>query len=142
MPDIGIGQQGLLKSKPKLTRINGDDDKAIVYRNLGNNHAYPFVFADSFTVASGITTVVLASGVKFHGYDLATYCKVAVTPAFNAGAFYVTKNTTSNVISFTCTNAGANDGSSTVDALFMLGEDAAVEGIYCRGTGNPAPNFP
>lgn len=142
MPDLGNYQTGLLKSKPKLTRINGDDNLAAIYRNLGNNHAYPFVFSDTFTVASGITTVVLASGVKFHGYDLATYGKVAVTPAWNAGAFYVTKNTSTNVISFTCTNAGANDGSSTVDAIFMLGEDTDVEGIYCRGNTGAAPSLP
>lgn len=141
MPDLGNYQTGLLKSTPKLTRINGDDNLAVIYRNLGNNHAYPFVFADTFTVASGSSTVVLASGVKFHGYELATYGKVAVTPAFNAGAFYVTKNTATNVISFTCANAAANN-TSTVDAVFMVGEDAAVEGIYCRGNNGAAPNLP
>ena len=151
MTDLGQAQVGhtpagpaggALKSTPKITRINGDDNLAVIYRNLGNNHAYPFVFADTFTVASGSTTVVLASGVKFHGYDLATYCKVVVTPGWDAGDFYVTKNTTTNVISFTCANAGANDGSSTVDAMFMLGQDSAVEGIYCRGNTGAAPNFP
>lgn len=142
MPDLGIGQQGSLKSTPKLTRINGDDNLAIIYRNLGNNHAYPFIFGDTFTVASGITSIVLASGIKWHGYDLATYGKVTVTPAWNAGDFYVTKDTTTNKISFTCATAGVDAGTSTVDAIFMLGEDAAVEGIYCRGNTGAAPNYP
>jgi hypothetical protein len=142
MPYLGNYQTGELKSKPRLTRINGDDNAAVIYRNLGNNHAYPFVFADTFTVVSGATTVVLASGIKFHGYDLATYGKIAVTPAFDSGAYYITKDSSANVISFTCTNAGASDGSSTVDVLFMLGEDAEVDGLYCRGNRGAAPSLP
>jgi len=131
MPQLGKAQTGLLKSTPKLTRINGDDNLKVIWRNMGNNHAYPFFWGDSFTVASGVTEITLASGVKFHGFDLATYGNVTVTPCWNAGAYYITKNTTANTITFTCANAGANNGSSKVDVKFALGEDPVIEGIYC-----------
>lgn len=131
MPQLGQAQTGLLRSTPKLTRINGDDNLKVIWRNMGNNHAYPFFWGDNFTVASGITEVVLASGVKFHGMDLVSYANVTVTPCYNAGAFYITKDTTANTITLTVTNPGADDGSSTVDVKFALGEDPVIEGIYC-----------
>jgi hypothetical protein len=139
---IGKAQTGFLKSIPKLTRINGDDNLKVVYRNLGNNHAYPFIWGDEFTVASGVSEVTLASGVKFHGYDLASYANVTVTPCYNSGAFYVTKDTVANTIKCTVTNAGANDGSSTLDVKFMLGMDPVIEGIYCRGNTGAMPSYP
>jgi len=124
---LGKAQTGLLKSTPKLTRINGDDNLKVIWRNMGNNHAYPFFWGDNFTVASGESTVVLASGVKFHGFDLATYCNITVTPCYNAGACYITKDTTANTITLTVTNAGPG----TVDAKFALGEDPVIEGFSC-----------
>lgn len=127
MPQLGQAQTGLLRSTPKLTRINGDDNLKVIWRNMGNNHAYPFFWGDTFTVASGTTSVVLASGVKFHGFDLATYANVTVTPCYNAGAFYITKDTTANTITLTVANAGPGD----VDVKFALGEDPVIEGIYC-----------
>jgi len=142
MPQIGQAQSGTLKSIPKLTRINGDDNLKVIYRNMGNNHAYPFIWANSITVASGISAVTLASGVKFHGYDLATYASVNVTPCYDAGDIYVTKNTTANTIVCTTANAGANDGSSKLDVMFMLGDNPEIDGIYCRGNTGAMPNYP
>jgi len=142
MPYINQAQTGFLKSIPKLTRINGDDNLKVVYRNLGNNHAYPFVWADTYTVASGITEITLASGIKFHGYDLASYATVVVTPCYNAGTVYITKDTAANTIKCTVANAGANNGSSRVNAMFMLGTDPEVGDIYCRGNGTPMPSLP
>jgi hypothetical protein len=127
MPQLGQAQTGLLRSTPKLTRINGDDNLKVIWRNMGNNHAYPFFWGQSFTVASGTTSVVLASGVKFHGFDLATYANVTVTPCYDAGAFYVTKDTAANTITLTVANAGPG----TVDAKFALGENPEISGIYC-----------
>jgi len=127
MTQLGKAQTGLLKSTPKLTRINGDDNLKVIWRNMGNNHAYPFFWGDNFTVASGESTVVLASGVKFHGFDLATYGNVTVTPCYDAGACYITKDTTANTITLTVTNAGPG----TVDAKFALGQDPVIEGFSC-----------
>lgn len=142
MPQLGQGQTGSLKSTPKITRINGDDSMSLIYRNLGNNHAYPFIWTQTFTVASGITTVLMASGIKYHGFDLATYGKVITTPNWASGEFYVTKDTVLNTVTFTCTTSGIDAGTSKFDAIFMLGVDPVIEGINCRGTGSPMPNYP
>ena len=144
MPQIGKAQTGLLKSTPKLTRINGDDNLKVIWRNMGNNHAYPFFWGDEFTMASGIKTVTLASGVKFHGFDLATYGNVTATPNWDAGSWYFTKNTTTNVVTLTCANAGADNGSSRFDVKFALGTDPVIEGIYCStwSKDNIRANFP
>ena len=41
-----------------------------------------------------------------------------------------------------CANNGANDGSSTLDVMFMLGENASVDGFNCRGFGTlPLPSY-
>ena len=135
MPQLGNYQVGLLKSMPKLTKINGDDYLKVIWRNLGNNHAYPFVWSQSFTLASGINTVTLASGIKFHGFNLATYGNVTVTPCYNAGAVYITKDTVNNVI--TCTAASAGPG--TIDVKFMLGADPVITGMNCDGMWSDMP---
>jgi len=131
MTQLGQPLTGLRKSTPKLTRINGDDSLKVIWRNMGNNHAYPFFWGDTFTVASGVTVITLCSGVKFHGYDLATYANVTATPNWNAGSWYVTKDTTLNKITLTCGTGGADAGTSEFDVKFALGEDPVLDGIYC-----------
>ena len=139
MTQLGQAQVGLLRSTPKLTRINGDDNLKVIWRNLGNNHAYPFFWGSTFTVASGETSVVLASGVKFHGFDLATYANVTATPCYDAGAFYVTKDTVANTLTLTVENAGPGN----VDVKFALGVDPEISGIYCgTWSGNIRADLP
>jgi len=140
MGQINIGQQGSLKSTPKLTKINGDDHNKVIYRNMGNNHAYPFVWAGTSTVVSGATTAVVASGIKWHGYDLATYATVVATPKGDLGYFYTTANTTDNTIILTCSSAPGTD--VEVDMLFMLGGDMTADGLYCRGNSGAAQSLP
>lgn len=145
MTQLGQAQVGLLRSTPKLTRINGDDNLKVIWKNMGNNHAYPLIWGSEHPVASGITSVVLASGVKFHGMDLASYANVQATPNWNAGACYITKDTTANTVTFTCATAGANDGSSSVDVKYMLGaSDPVITGLYCStwSASNIRSNFP
>lgn len=133
MTTLGQPQTGLLRSTPKLTRINGDDNLKVIWRNMGNNHAYPFVWASTYTVASGISTVTLvASGTKFHGFDLLTYASVIVTPNYSAGDFYLEKDTTGDgEIKLHVTTAGADNGLDTVDVMFMLGADPVITGLNC-----------
>lgn len=133
MAQLGKAQTGLLKSTPKLTRINGDDNLKVIWRNMGNNHAYPFVWGVTATVTSGSSEITLvASGTKFHGFDLVTYVNVQVTPNYDAGDFYVTKDPTGDGdIKLTVENAGANDGLSTVDVMYILGVDPDITGISC-----------
>ena len=139
MPSLNQGQVGTLKSIPKLTRINGDDVLKLVYRNMGNNHAYPFLWGSTHELVSGAATVV-ASGIKFHGMDLASYANVVATVSSGTadGYIYVTKDTTLNTV--TITSTGSN--SVEVDVQWMLGVDPSISGLYCRGFGNPAQSLP
>ena len=73
MPQLGQAQVGLLRSTPKLTRINGDDNLKVIWKNMGNNHTYPLLWGSNHAVTSGVVTITLASGVKFHGMELPTY---------------------------------------------------------------------
>jgi len=141
MPDLNIGQQGTLKSTPKLTRINGDDHNKVIYRNMGNNHAYPFVWATTATMVSGTQSLVVASGIKWHGYDLATYASVVATPKGNLGYLYTEHNTTANTITLRSSSAAAASGVE-VALVFMLGGDLQAEGLYCRGNSGAAQNLP
>jgi hypothetical protein len=140
MAQLNIGQQGSLKSTPKLTKINGDDHTKVIYRNMGNNHAYPFVWAGTSTVVSGATSVVVASGITWHGYDLATYATVVATPKGNLGYCYTTADTSANTITLTCSSAPSSD--VEVDLMFMLGGDLTATGLYCRGNHGAAQSLP
>jgi len=42
----------------------------------------------------------------------------------------------------TATTVGADDGSSTLDVMFMLGADMVIGGIYCRGNTGAMPSLP
>ena len=141
MPDINVGQQGLLKSTPKITRINGDDALKVVYRNSGNNHAYPFVWGDTITVASGSTEAVVVSGVKFHGMDLATYGSFIVTPCSDPGArFWVEHNTSLNVVKIKIGSSAA--GAIKFNVMCMLGVDPDIDKLNCRGNTGAAQMLP
>lgn len=132
---------GTRKSIPKICRVNGDDNLKVIYRNLGNNHAYPFVWGDSFTMVSGASEVVIASGVKFHGYTLASYANVTASPCGDPlGRWYIDKNTGTNVIKIKST--ATMTGDVVWDVKFILGEDPSLESIYCRGNTGAMPNFP
>lgn len=137
MPQLNIGQQGKLKSTPKITRINGDDALALIYRNMGNNHAYPFVWAETITF-SGTEHELLASGTKFHGMEAATYCRVNVTPTSNPGTalFWVDKSNSTVTIKSTASYTG------DVDVMVMVGYSPDVESIACRGNRGAAQMLP
>lgn len=140
MPDLNIGQQGKLKSMPKLTRINGDDHNKVIYRNLGNNHAYPFVWASVATMASGTQSVLVASGIKWHGYELASSASVVATPEGALGYLTVAKDTGANTI--TITSSAAASGDTDIAVMFMLGGNMEVEGLFCRGNDGAAQSLP
>jgi hypothetical protein len=141
MPDLNIGQQGKLKSTPKMVRINGDDDKKAIYRNMGNNHAYPLLWATTATMTHGETAMVVASGIKWHGYDLATYGTVVATPNW-ATTCFVTKDADTNVVTLNVGTATTTSGSDKVDMIFMLGTDLEAYGLYCRGNEGVTPSLP
>jgi len=150
MADLGAAQVGhtggkALRSTPKLTRINGDDNLKVIWKNMGNIHTYPLLWGSEHVVASGVTTITLASGIKFHGMELATYGNVQASPNWNAGASYITKDTAANTITFTCATAGANDCCSTVDVGYVLsGADPVIGGLFCStwDADNIRANYP
>jgi len=134
-------QTGTLSSTPKLTSIKGDDNMALVYRNMGNNHSYPFIWSETVTVANGTDTLVLASGVKFHGMDISS-AKVSATPIEDTGAVrvWVEKDTVTNKVSI---KASGNVGTDVdFDVLYMLGADADISSIYCRGNTGAQQSLP
>lgn len=133
MPSLNIGQQGTLKSTPKITRINGDDVMPMVYRNMGNNHAYPFIFAGSVTV-TGSEMVTVMSGVKFHGMPAADYCLVTVGGTVTAT---VQKDSALNTVGVTPSASG------TVDYMIMVGDsNYDISAIACRGNTGAAQSLP
>ena len=142
MPQIGQAQSGTLKSTPKLTRINGDDNLKVIYRNMGNNHAYPFIWASTVSIPVGDSSMVVASGIKWHGYDLATYASVVATADYNAGNVYITKDTAVNTVTLNVETAPTVSGLQSVSLLYMLGDEMEAEGLYCRGNHGAAPNWP
>ena len=139
MPQLNVGQTGELKSIPKLTNINGDDSAKAIYRNSGNNHSYPLMWASEVTISG--TEVVVASGIKWHGFDLATYANVTITPLGDPGAnrLWVDKNTSTNVIKI---KSSASQSNLHIDVKFMLGDELEIVGLYCRGNTGAAPSLP
>lgn len=119
MPQAQVGKT---KSVPKLVRVNAADGEAVLYRNLGNGRRLPFLWSDTFTLASGTTEVVLSSGVSFNEHTVAGGL-IQVTPLSEKGAeldYYVSKDTVNNVVKLTVKAAAANDDCD-FDVMFMLG---------------------
>jgi hypothetical protein len=106
---------------PKVVRVNADDGNAVLYRNLGNGRRLPFIWGDTFTLASGATEVVVSSGVSFNDHDVAAGIST-FSPTSSAGAtltIYLDKNTSENVVKLVSTAAPSED--CDFDVVFMLG---------------------
>jgi len=130
------------KSIPKICRINGDDNLKMVYKNLGNNHAVPFLWGDSFTLASGTEEIVIASGIKFHGKKLASYGNVTASPMSDVGVrWWIEKDETWNRVLIKSSEP-TTLGDVDFDCKFMLGDDPDIESLYCRGNRGTTPSYP
>ena len=139
MADLGQSQTGTLRSMPKICAIKGDDNMALIYKNMGNNHAYPFVWSESVTM-SGTTHVLMVSGTKFHGISM-TSAKVQVTPVEDTGAvrIWIEKDTSADTVSI---KSSASISNIDFDVLYMLGANADVSTIYCRGNTGAQQSLP
>jgi len=62
---------GKRSSMPKVVRVNADDNKACLYKNLGNGRRVPFLYGMTVTLASGTQEVTVSSGVKFNDVKVA-----------------------------------------------------------------------
>lgn len=116
---LGQAQTGSRSSLPKVVKVTSDDNLKIMYKNMGNNHTSPFLWADTVTMSG--TSVVVASGVKFQGMDLATYGNVTVTPLADPGAvrYWIDKDTANNVVSI---QSSATISNVDFDVKIMLGD--------------------
>ena len=112
------------KSTPKLVRVNADDSKALIYRNLGNGRRLPLFWGKSVTLASGTQEIVVSSGVEFHSYKVASGVIVA-TPTSDTGAvrYYIDKDSVNNVVSIKSTATVAADVG--FDVMVFLGDEAS-----------------
>ena len=127
---VGQAQTGKHRSIPKISTIKADDGKKLIFKNVGDNHAYPMIWADTITMSG--TSAVVASGVKFHGFDLATYGNVVATPRSSIAApFWISRNTSTNVITI-------NSGSSLVSVFDVLAK-VARRAVALSVTSAPAP---
>jgi len=101
---------GFRKSIPKLVRVNADDSRALIYRNLGNGRRLPLLWGTTVSLVSGTNQqTVVASGIEFHGFKICDG-KVEITPIVSGtssatypdadvvGKVYVVKDTTENQI--------------------------------------------
>lgn len=140
MGSIGQPQTGQLASTPKVCKVLGDDRATLVYRNLGNNHSMPYIWGSALTVASGTDTVVVASGIKFHGYALATYGNFVATPEGDLGSCYISKDTGTNVVTLVCSSAATDD--TVVNVQAMLGVSPDLAALSCRGNNGAQQSLP
>ncbi|KKN02499.1 hypothetical protein LCGC14_1117100 [marine sediment metagenome] len=114
-------QTGKTKSMPKVVRVNADDSNAVLYRNLGNGRRLPFMWGTTVTLASGISSVVVSSGVSFNDHNVSAGIAVA-TPLTASGAAlttYLAKDTVTNKLTLTATSAPVVD--CDFDVMIMLG---------------------
>jgi len=143
MAELGKALTGKRSSTPKLCRINADDNLPVVYKNMGNNHAAPVIWADTVTLSG--TTATVASGVTIHGLDLATYAIAVATPRGSLGTagHYIARDTSANTLTLTCTASQSTP--VTFDVIVMLGNPPAsryLEDIYCRGNTGASQALP
>ena len=142
MAQLGQAQTGSLRSTPKQLKMTASDNSAAVFKNMGNNHNIPFIWASTATMENGTSSVVLASGVKFYDMDLASYANTVVTPTSDPGGYYyVTNDTVNNVVKLYASTAVTTSG-VVYNVQFMLGNSIDVSTLSTRGTGAPAQSYP
>lgn len=144
MTDLGQYQTGTLKSMPKVTAVKADGGSALVYKNVGNNHNYPFIWADTFIMAAGTSEVTLASGITFHGHKLAdeAACSITFSPYGNPGSgnLYVDCDSENNVVKIKST--ASMSGDLTIKVHVLLGMDADIDKLSTRGNKGAMPTYP
>lgn len=112
------------KSIPKVVRVNADDDKACLYKNLGNGRRVPFLWATTVTLASGTTESLVASGVEFSDFEVSEG-KFSVLPlsSDDVGRYYIEKDAVNNITKLKVTSSVSND--VDFDVMVFLGVDTS-----------------
>lgn len=111
------------RSIPKVVRVNADDDKACVYKNLGNGRRIPFLWATTVTLTSGTDEVLVSSGVGFSNFNISEG-KFSVLPLSDAaiGAYYIEKDTDANTVTLKVEST-VDDADVDFDVMVFLGGD-------------------
>jgi hypothetical protein len=128
-------QVGELKSIAKLVRVNADDSKAVIVKNLGNGRRIPLIWATQVTMTSGTSEITVASGVSFSSFSAST-AKYEVTPTFTVtsgvtfdttlvGTLYVEKDVTNNTVKVKSTATAAQD--TILDIIVYFAENATYD---------------
>jgi len=117
---------GKRSSMPKVVRVNADDNKACLYKNLGNGRRVPFLYGMTVTLASGTQEVTVSSGVKFNDVKVADGI-ITATPlaSDNVGRYYIDKNTTTNEVKLKSTTTAPAD--VDFDIHIFIGDDAIFD---------------
>jgi len=139
---LGKAQTGTRSSTPKITKLSGDDNLKVIYKNMGNNHTVPVIWAD--TVSMSGTEVTVASGIGWHGMTVASNANVTVTPLGDTGAVrvWIDKDTVNNVVKIKSSSTISN---VDFDVKFMMGAASSsryIEAIYCRGNSGASQSLP
>lgn len=125
-------QTGSRKSIPKLTRVNADDSRALLYRNLGNGRRLPLLLATTVSLVSGTQQVIVASDIAFHGFNICE-AKVEITPIVSGtgstefpdsnilGNVYIVKNATDNQLIIKSTVEMIPDVTCNFDVYIYFG---------------------
>lgn len=140
---------GKRKSIPKTCEVSGDDDRMILYKNRGNNHTCPFMWADTYTVASGTTEATISDAaaavtqIEFYGCDLVSYGSIVAQPMQDMGAvnWWIEKDIPGKIVKLKVDTDPSPDD-FVFDVHFMFGVDANVETLNCRGTGKGMQSLP
>ena len=108
-------------TSPKLVRVNAADNNAVLYRNLGNGRRLPFIWGNTFTLASGTTEVVVSSGVSFNEHDASEAIMTALPLSADGAGLnvYMSKDTAGNVVKLVSTSSAPAD--CQFDVMIMLG---------------------
>ena len=144
---------GKRKSIPKACEVSGDDNRMILFKNRGNNHTCPFMWANEYTVTSGTTEVTISDDaatstqVEFYGCDLADCGSIVAQPLQDMSTtsgtvnWWIEKDVSNKIVKLKV-DTDPDPDDYVFDVHFMFGIDAEVETLNCRGTGKGMPALP
>ena len=137
---LGQAQTGQQRSIPKAANMKAADNRKVVFKNMGNNHAYPMMWADTVTMSG--TSLVLASGIAFHGMELASNGNITCVANGTAptAPLYIDKDTALNIVYIKSASSYVGD----VDVQVMFGGNAPAGFIAeyaCRANTGATKNF-
>ncbi len=85
-------------STPKMLDVKLNGSTGALMKKMGNGHFVNFIWTDVVSLSG--TSVVLASGVSYHGKAFASYANITATPRAEINQnYYIDYDTVNNVVS-------------------------------------------